>query len=360
MPFFTHRSSRRDMLSTLYIAGGMVSLAAPARLVAGGAATRSPTDDWAWLVGNWDVANRRLKERLAGSAEWEVFPGRSAMWLTIGGLGSIDDNIWHMPDGIYRGLGIRAFDPVRRQWAIWWISGRNPTVIDPPVRGNFDGDEGVFLGEDVHKGRPVKVRFGWHDIHGARPHWDQSFSVDDGATWEMNFTNAFSRTARIPAVLPLAPDAPHDFDFLAGRWDVRHRRLRKRLAGSTEWDVFAGTLVNWPVLGGYGNVGDNVMDFPAGAFRGVGFRTFDGETRQWSSWWLDGRDPANIGKPLRGGFANGTGRFFADDEHDGRRVVSRVIWSQITERSARWEQALSPDGGATWEVNWVSDFRRRG
>jgi hypothetical protein len=26
--------------------------------------------------------------------------------------------------------------------------------------------------------------------------------------------------------------------------------------------------------------------------------------------------------------------------------------------SPRWEQAFSPDGGTTWETNWVMDFTR--
>jgi hypothetical protein len=37
-------------------------------------------------------------------------------------------------------------------------------------------------------------------------------------------------------------DAPgaRDFDFLTGYWEVSNRRLKKRHAGSTEWDEFPG------------------------------------------------------------------------------------------------------------------------
>ncbi|RSY90771.1 DUF1579 domain-containing protein [Sphingomonas koreensis] len=155
-----------------------------------------------------------------------------------------------------------------------------------------------------------------------------------------------------------AARAPDDWGFLAGRWTVRHRKLRKRLIGSREWDEFSGTFVNWPTLGGNGNVGDNLMNAPGGAFRGVGFRAWDPATREWLSWWLDGRDPGKIGTPLRGRFVDGVGTYFSDDEHEGRPVRARVTWSRITGATARWEQAFSADGGDSWEVNWVSNFTR--
>lgn len=357
---------RRDFLAAAAVVGGM-GLAGRRSIAA--AASGSPAEaqaataaahgkDWQWLLGNWDVRHRRLKERLVGDTHWQEFAGRSATWATMGGLGTIDDNLIELPDGTYRGLSLRAFDAATDTWAIWWLDGRQPTRIDPPVRGRFDGDGGTFVGADVFKGRPITTRFRWHDIHGARPWWEQAFSPDGGANWEVNWRNWFTRTAAQASPLPKLAGAPRDWDFLAGRWNVRHRRLRRRFAGSADWDEFGGTFVNWPVLGGYGNVGDNVMEFPAGTVRGVGFRAFDPASGQWSSWWLDGRSPAAIGAPLRGAFVDGIGQLLGDDVHDGKAIRTRVIWSRITERSARWEQSGSTDGGRTWEVNWISDFER--
>jgi len=358
--------SRRDFLTRMAMVSGAAALGLPVSLLAqslgGSVDTVSPTDlhthDWDWLIGNWDVWHRRLKERLAGSTEWEEFAGKSALWLTLGGLGTVDDNSLELPGDSYRGLTLRAFDPVARRWSIWWLDGRNPTKIDPPVLGGFEGSTGTFVGRDEFKGRPITMRFRWQEIHEPRPFWEQAFSTDEGATWEVNWLNYFTRTSATPTPLPRLPNAGRDFEFLVGRWNVNHRRLRHRLVGSEEWDEFRGTLVNWPVLGGQGNVGDNVMEFPSGTVRGVGLRALDTTTGQWSSWWLDGRNPSAIAPPVRGGFVEGVGTFVGDDSHEDRPIKTRVRWSRITPQSARWEQASSADGGTSWEQTWVSDFTR--
>ena len=38
----------------------------------------------------------------------------------------------------------------------------------------------------------------------------------------------------------------------------------------------------------------------------------------------------------------------------------RFTWSKMTPASAHWEQAFSPDGGKTWETNWIMDMQRVG
>lgn len=357
---------RRDFLIGAGIGGAAAMLGLPAQSVCALIIDPSAPDDpsahardWAWLLGNWDVRHRRLKDRLAGSREWESFSGKSALWLTMGGFGTIDDNILDLPGGIYRAAGIRAFDPSARKWSIWWLDGRNPARIDPPVMGSFNGDSGTFLGEDMFQGRPILVRFRWRDIRSAQPHWEQAFSPDKGATWEVNWRNFFTRLSATPTPLPLAEGRRDDWDFLVGSWAVRHRRLKRRLVAETDWEEFDGTLINWPILGGQGNVGDNVMELPSGTYRGVGIRTFDPQSGQWLSWWLDGRNPTQIAPPVRGNFANGIGTFVGEEILDGQSIMTRVIWSGISANKARWEQAFSADRGQTWEINWVSDLRRR-
>jgi hypothetical protein len=86
-----------------------------------------------------------------------------------------------------------------------------------------------------------------------------------------------------PAVTALLADHAGEWDWLVGSWAVSHSRLKERLAGNTEWESFKGTCVNWPLLGGQGNVDDNVLELPAGRYRGVGVRAFDPKTKNGQS-----------------------------------------------------------------------------
>ncbi len=103
--------------------------------------------------------------------------------------------------------------------------------------------------------------------------------------------------------------APADFDFIIGSWTVRHRRLVDRLAGSTDWAEFDGTSETRKTLGGFGNLEDNWLDLPDGAYRAVALRSYDPAAGKWAIWWLDGRFPHQLDTPVVGGFGGGVGIF---------------------------------------------------
>ena len=147
-----------------------------------------------------------------------------------------------------------------------------------------------------------------------------------------------------------------DFDFLIGTWAVRHRRLKARLAGCSDWAEFSGTCAVRTILDGLGNADDNFIELPEGAYCAVTLRTFDPASSLWTIWWLDGRTPGRLDPPMVGRFANGVGTFYGDDVFDGRPILIRFLWTRPQTDSPRWEQAFSADRGATWETNWSMDF----
>jgi hypothetical protein len=150
-----------------------------------------------------------------------------------------------------------------------------------------------------------------------------------------------------------------DFDFWMGRWSVRNRWLRTRLAGSTDWEEFDASVVARPMLDGLGNE-DMFRTDHAGGFTGMSFRFLDPEAGRWSIYWADSRRPGRLDPPVLGGFDGDSGVFEGDDVLDGRPIRVRFTWSEITTPTPRWEQAFSDDGGDTWETNWVMDFTRIG
>ena len=152
----------------------------------------SDVSDFDFWPGEWAIGNRRLRERLAGSDDWEEFEARGTAWKILDGHGNADEYRTEH-DGGFVGMSFRFFDPARRQWSIYWADSRRPGLLDPPVLGAFDGDVGVFEGDDTFDGRPIRVRFIWSGVTTPTPRWEQAFSEDGGMTWETNWEMDFTR-----------------------------------------------------------------------------------------------------------------------------------------------------------------------
>jgi hypothetical protein len=148
--------------------------------------------DFDFWMGSWSCRNRRLRERLAGSDEWDEFESTVVARPILDGLGNEDEFRTDYGGG-FVGMSFRFFDPVRKRWSIYWADTRRSGELDPPVFGGFFGDAGVFEGDDTLDGRPIRVRFIWSGITTPTPRWEQAFSEDGGATWETNWIMDFAR-----------------------------------------------------------------------------------------------------------------------------------------------------------------------
>lgn len=150
-----------------------------------------------FIFGKWTVHNRKLRDVTdPRCVDWVEFDATSEAYPILGGLGHIDRMYVPEPvDGTpFEGFTLRLFDPKVALWSIWWSSTRVPGALDPPVRGRFHGHHGVFECAHTLKDRPVLMRFEWHADPSA-PTWQQSFSFDDGATWNANWIMSLDRAA---------------------------------------------------------------------------------------------------------------------------------------------------------------------
>jgi hypothetical protein len=171
-----------------------------------------------------------------------------------------------------------------------------------------------------------------------------------------------SRSPAPPAIPPASSDGPaaredHSFDFLAGDWRVRHRKLSGRLCGETRWLEFEGRCRGASLLDGTASVDENWLADPAGAYRALTVRRRDAATGRWSIWWFDERVEA-LGPPVHGRFVDRVGTFLGDDVWHGRPIRVRFLWHVDGPDALRWEQAFSDDGGGCWETNWTMRFER--
>ncbi len=155
-----------------------------------------------------------------------------------------------------------------------------------------------------------------------------------------------------------ARDGQHDFDFELGSWKIHLSRLDHPLTGSKKWVEFDGTTVTRKVWDGRAQLEEFEVGAPSGRIEGLTVRLYNPQTHQWSLYWANSKLGAMGGPPNVGEFKNGRGEFYSQDTLNGRVILTRYIWSDITPNSAHFEQAFSDDGGKTWEVNWITNQTR--
>ena len=314
--------------------------------------------DFDFLVGSWDVKHQRLKELFAGSNEWLTSTeSQAAARIYLDGAVSVEEITF--PKAGVSGMSLRLFSQATGEWSVYWVSSGDGK-IGPPVQGVWKDGACRLIGDEVHTdGRPVRMAYEWSDVKPDSAHWQQAYSVDGEQTWETNWMMDFSRTGLEPVDVPSdhISKITSDFDFLTGTWRVKNRKLRSRLTGCTEWDEFENTFQARTHFNGGISIDEGGFSHPT-PYRGMTFRVYDVEAREWVLHWLDSRYLQMDKTPVRGKFDNGVGEFVAEDVHDGIPIVCRFRWTVTSQESATWEQAFSTDDGRTWETNWTMEETR--
>lgn len=149
----------------------------------------------------------------------------------------------------------------------------------------------------------------------------------------------------------------HDFDFNLGTWRTHVKRLLHPLTASSTWAEYDGTSVVSKVWDGRANLLELEVDGPAGRIEGLGLRLYNRESQQWSLHWASSVD-GEFQPPMTGQFAGGRGEFVDHEVFGGKSILSRNAFSDISQDSARFEQAFSDDGARSWETNWMMTFTR--
>ena len=167
------------------------------------------------------------------------------------------------------------------------------------------------------------------------------------------------QTADNPANLSQR-DGSHDFDFLIGDWKAHVRRLPDRLNNSNVWVEYDGISNHHKLLDSNANFEqfevtstDKKLHIKAQTLR-----LYNPVSHQWSIYLVDLDNGTLSLPPVVGGFNGNRGEFFDQEEYKHRAILVRYVWLNISPKSARMEQSFSPDGGKSWEVNWICELSR--
>jgi hypothetical protein len=174
--------------------------------------------------------------------------------------------------------------------------------------------------------------------------------------------SAFPQNATVTSARPVQHatterDGQYDFEFEIGTWKTHLARLQHPLTGSTSWTEYDGTSVVRKVWNGRANLVELNVDGTAGHLQGLSLRLYNPKSHQWSLNYANASGGA-LGQPTIGEFENGRGEFYDQESFNGKFILVRNVWSDITPTSCHFEQAFSEDGGETWEVNWIATDTR--
>lgn len=155
-------------------------------------------------------------------------------------------------------------------------------------------------------------------------------------------------------------DGQRDFDWEVGTWRSSVQVLADPLSESPdEWLEFTGTSTVRPLMDRRANVVEFEVSGPAGRIEALNLRLYEPQAQRWSLTFVSMRDGL-LTPAVRGGFRDGVGEFYGDDQLGDRPIKVRFLITRVSQDEARFEQAFSADGGTTWETNWIAvDHRIR-
>ncbi len=196
-------SARLLVLALLVGGAGVSAIAHSAPVALPAQIIRDGQRDFDFEIGTWATEVRVLRNPLSGKPPvWAEYRGTSLVRSLMEGRANSVELSVAGPAGKIEGISLRLYDPGARRWSLNFASLRDG-ALTPPVVGGFGPDgRGVFDGMDKLGERPIRVRFVITQVSADEARFEQAFSADDGATWEVNWI-AVDRRAKSAAALPV-------------------------------------------------------------------------------------------------------------------------------------------------------------
>ena len=149
--------------------------------------------DFDFEHGRWHTSLRKLLQPLSGHAQWAGYSGTSTVHPLLGGRANVVELEVAGPQGRIEGMSLRLFDTQRRRWTLNYANVAGGTLELPMIGGFADGPHGVFYSADTFRGQAILVRFVIDVVDPDHCRFEQAFSADGGASWEVNWIASDTR-----------------------------------------------------------------------------------------------------------------------------------------------------------------------
>jgi len=151
-------------------------------------ATRDGLHDFDFETGTWTTNVRVLRNPLSGAApDWADYQGTSIIRPLMDGRSNLVELSVAGPRGKIEGVALRLYSPRAHQWSLNYAN-MSDGMLTAPVFGAFDGKgRGAFYGHDMLGPRAILVRFVITQVSPTEAHFEQAYSADGGASWEVNW-----------------------------------------------------------------------------------------------------------------------------------------------------------------------------
>lgn len=293
----------------------------------------------------------------------------AAKWVKMTGT-VIDQPLWNGranlekieasgPGGHFQGLTLFLYEPKSGEWSQQFASSSDG-IMEEPVYGEFENGRGVFYGWSSSPGKKVLERDVWSGITQNSYHFEIASSADGGKTWVTSFIAQLTRLAKSPdySTGHAAGNGPEqDFDFNMGPWKTKIRAVMSPLSSPSVWDDLQGTHAVYRVWDDWADIGQLEVDGPHGHIEDLALRLYDRKTQEWRVYFANS-ESGTLLPPMIGKFKDGVGTFIGLEDEEGKTVLMRNVWSDITAKACRQDWSLSVDGGKTWIPTWISNDTR--
>ena len=192
---------------------------------------------------------------------------------------------------------------------------------------------------------------------GARPKAGVARGMALGLACALLTAAPAAPAQNVAAAAAAQRDGAHDFDFNLGVWHTHIRRVLDPFSASSESQELHGTVTVRPVWGGRALLEEIEADGPRGHWQGLTLFLYNPASHQWSQSFADSKS-GTFGTGLIGEFHDGRGALFSSDTFQGRSILVRGMWSDITPAAHRYEESYSADGGASWHAAFIADLTR--